>query len=185
MDGIIAHPDIMVNGKLVIELKNTAGNRLTLDDTTFQGYLFQLLYYLVMTDIEKGILAIRYEVKDLQWVGRDSQGDHYVRALDAKPPDMECFQIILSFDDPMRTTLKQQMVLRKELFLKALATKTVKILPRFIGKDKTIKCKHCVFKTKCWDEDGGTIEAMKLATEHRSNRLFDDLNNSMINNHID
>jgi hypothetical protein len=43
-----------------------------------------------------------------------------------------------------------------------------------------------MFKTRCWDEDGETIEAMKLATEHRSNRLFDDLiNNSMVNNHID
>jgi hypothetical protein len=102
---------------------HTEGNRLTLDDTTFQGYLLQLLYYLVMTQIEKGILAIRYEVKDLQWVGRDSQGDHYVRASDAKPPDMECFQIILSFDDPMRMRLKQQMIIRKDLFLKALATK--------------------------------------------------------------
>ena len=55
----------MVNDKLIIELKNTAGNRLTLDDTTFQGYLLQLLYYMVMTKIEKGILAIRYEIKDL------------------------------------------------------------------------------------------------------------------------
>jgi CRISPR/Cas system-associated exonuclease Cas4 (RecB family) len=185
MDGIIAHPDIMVNGNLVIELKNTAGNRLTLDDTTFQGYLLQLLYYMVMTQIEKGILAIRYEVKDLQWVGRDSQGDHYVRALDAKPPNMECFQIILSLDDPMRMELKEQMILRKELFLKALATKDVRIVPRLMGKDKTIKCKHCQFKTRCWDQDGETIEAMNLAVEHRSNRLFDDLNNSMINNHID
>jgi hypothetical protein len=55
MDGIVAHPDIMVSGKLVIELK--AGNRLTLDDSTFQGYVLQLLYYMVMTQIEKGILA--------------------------------------------------------------------------------------------------------------------------------
>ena len=82
MDGIVAHPDIMANGKLVIELKNTTGNRLTLDDSTFQGYVLQLLYYMV-----------------------------------------------------------------KDLFLKALATKDVKILPRLIDKDKTIKCKHCQFKT--------------------------------------
>jgi hypothetical protein len=140
---------------------------------------------MIMTQIEKGILAIRYEVKDLQWVGRDSQGDHYVRALDAKPPNMECFQIILSFDDPMRLQLKQQMILRKDLFLKALATKDVEILPRLIDKDKAIKCKHCQFKTRCWDQDGESIEAMKLAIEHRPNRLFDDLNNSMINNFID
>jgi hypothetical protein len=44
--------------------------------------------------------------------------------------------------------------------------------------------KECMFKTICWDENGETIEGMKLATEHRSNRLFDDLSNSMINNHI-
>jgi hypothetical protein len=98
---------------------------------------------------------------------------------------MECFQIILSLDDPMRMELKEQMILRKELFLKALATKDVRIVPRLMGKDKTIKCKHCQFKTRCWDQDGETIEAMNLAVEHRSNRLFDDLNNSMINNHID
>ena len=35
----------------------------------------------------KGILAIRYEIKDLQWIGRDSQGDHYVRPLDANQPN--------------------------------------------------------------------------------------------------
>jgi hypothetical protein len=170
MDGIVAHPDIMVNDKLIIELKNTAGNRLTLDDTTFQGYVLQLLYYMVMTKIEKGILAIRYEIKDLQWIGRDSQGDHYVRSLDAKPPDMECFQIILSLDDPMREALKQQMILRKDLFMKALTTRNLTILPRLVGKDKTIKCKHCQFKTRCWDKDGETIEAMNLAIEQHNNR---------------
>lgn len=66
MDGIVAHPDIMVNDKLILKLKNTAGNRLTLDDSTFQGYVLQLLYYMVMTKFEKGILSIRYEIKDLE-----------------------------------------------------------------------------------------------------------------------
>ena len=61
----------------------------------------------------------------------------------------------------------------------------VKLLPRLIDKDKAMKCKHCQFKTRCWDQDGESIEAMKLPIEHRPNRLFDDLNNSMINNHID
>jgi hypothetical protein len=189
MDGIVAHPDIMVNDKLIIELKNTAGNRLTLDDSTFQGYLLQLLYYMVMTKIQKGILAIRYEIKDLQWIGRDSQGDHYVRSLDAKPPDMECFQIILSLDDPMRLQLKQQMILRKDLFMKALTTKNVTILPRLTDKDKTMKCKHCQFKTRCWDEDGETIEAMRLAIEQHNNRpskLLNDIGLSSVDvtNHV-
>jgi hypothetical protein len=52
--------------KLVIELKNAAGDHLTLDDLTFQDYLLQLLYCMVTAKIEKGILAIKYEIKDLQ-----------------------------------------------------------------------------------------------------------------------
>src|SRR5690349_15962370 len=88
---------------------------------------------------------------------------------------MECFQIILSLDDPMRLQLKQQMILRKDLFMKALTTKNVKILPRLIGKDKTIKCKQCQFKTRCWEEDGETVEAMKLAIEHRPSKLLSEI----------
>ena len=61
MDGIVAHPDIMIKDKLIIELKNTAGNRLTLDDFKFQSYVLQLFYYMVMTKIEKGILVGRSE----------------------------------------------------------------------------------------------------------------------------
>jgi hypothetical protein len=141
-----------------------------------------------MTRIEKGILAIRYEVKDLQWVGRDSQGDHYVRALDAKPPDMECFQIILSLDDSMRLRLKQQMILRKELFLKALSTKDVKILPRLIDKDKIIKCKHCPYNTRCWEQDTESAGAMKLAIEHQTSKLLGDIGIGImvpVTSHID
>ena len=65
MDSIIAHHDIIVNDKLVIESKNTAGNRLTLDDSIFQGYVLQLLYYMVMTRIEKGILDQSVSILDL------------------------------------------------------------------------------------------------------------------------
>jgi hypothetical protein len=83
----------------------------------------------------------------------------------------------------MRLQLKQQMILRKDLFVKALMTKNVTILPRLTGKDKMIKCKHCQFKTRCWDEDGETIEAMKLAIEHRSGKLLSEIG-IPVTNHI-
>ena len=60
MDEIVAHPDIMDNtdGRMVIiELKDTvAGKRLDINDYTFRSYLRQLLYYLIMTGIENGII---------------------------------------------------------------------------------------------------------------------------------
>jgi hypothetical protein len=37
---------------------------------------------------------------------------------------------------------------------------------------ETIKFKHCQFKTRCWDEDGDTVEAMKLEIENRPSKLL-------------
>ncbi|MGC2575025.1 MAG: hypothetical protein WA364_26235 [Candidatus Nitrosopolaris sp.] len=78
MDGLIAHPDIMNEEKgegggeeeeaevktkgqsVIVELKDTLnGKRLDITDQKFTSYLRQLLYYLVMTGIEKGIISIR------------------------------------------------------------------------------------------------------------------------------
>src|SRR6187200_3657373 len=68
MDGIVAHPDIMSkNEDMIIELKDTvSGKRLGFSDNIFRSYLRQLLYYLVMTGIEKGIISIRYNVKEIK-----------------------------------------------------------------------------------------------------------------------
>src|SRR5918911_2536179 len=85
MEGIVAHPDIMSSDEnVIIELKDTVnGTRINhsnfYDDKndTFRSYLRQILYYLVMTGIEKGIISIRYNVKELRWLRSDSQGDYF------------------------------------------------------------------------------------------------------------
>jgi hypothetical protein len=52
MDGIVGHADI-ANSKIIIELKDTASfERLDFNSHTFRAYLRQLLYYLVMTNVE-------------------------------------------------------------------------------------------------------------------------------------
>src|SRR4051794_40960867 len=66
MDGLIAHPDIM-NQDQIVELKDTLSNkRLGIYDYQFKSYLRQLLYYLVITGIEKGIISIRYNNRELR-----------------------------------------------------------------------------------------------------------------------
>ena len=89
MDGLIAHPDIMNEKKgegggeatavkakeqsVIVELKDTVnGRRLDITDQKFTSYLRQLLYYLVMTGIEKGIISIRYNTRELRWIKSDS-----------------------------------------------------------------------------------------------------------------
>ena len=81
MDGLIAHPDIM-NKDQIVELKDTLSNkRLDINDHQFKSYVRQLLYYLVITNIEKGIISIRYNNRELRWIKTDSDGnDFFIRA---------------------------------------------------------------------------------------------------------
>jgi hypothetical protein len=176
MDGIFAHPDIMSskgddhgvssgNG-VIVELKDTVnGRQLDFYDDTFRSYLRQLLYYLVMTNIEKGIISIRYNIKELIWIKSDSEGDYFFRPYNAKDVGIESWQVLLPSSDIARQILKNEMVRRKNLFLKALEENDVSILPRLIDDAKRSKCPHCPFYDKCINQDSETNEAKEMAKE--------------------
>src|SRR5918992_4903422 len=167
MDGIVAHPDIMTgNGDTIIELKDTVnGKRLDFYDYTFRSYLRQLLYYLVMTDIEKGIISIRYNIKELKWIKSDSQGDYFFRPFGAKDVGIESWEVFLPKEDLAREILKNEMVRRKNLFLKALEENDVSILPRLPEFARNKKCPWCPFYDKCMNKDNETDKAKEMANE--------------------
>jgi hypothetical protein len=167
MDGILAHPDIMSDEKdVIVELKDTVnGRRLDFYDSTFRSYLRQLLYYMVMTGIEKGIISIRYNIKELRWVKSDSEGDYFFRPFNAKDVGIESWEVLLRSHDIARQILKNEMVRRKNLFLKALEEKDVSILPRLIDDAKRGKCPYCPFYDKCINQDSETNEAKEMAKE--------------------
>lgn len=188
MDGIVGHPDLMISHcdqqqqkqlqqnqnqnqdtvveePVIIELKDTvSGKRLDFNDDLFRGYLRQLLYYLVMSEIEFGIISIRYNAKELVWIKRDNEGDHYLRPHDGKGVGIESWSVYLPLEDIARDLIKDEMIERKELFSKALQNNEVKHLPRMTGANKIIKCKHCVFYDTCWNKDVESIKAMQLGT---------------------
>jgi hypothetical protein len=167
MDGILAHPDIMNDEKgVIVELKDTVnGRRLDFHDSTFRSYLRQLLYYMVMTGIEKGIISIRYNIKELRWIKSDSEGDYFFRPFNAKDVGTESWEVFLASDDISREILKNEMVRRKNLFLKALEQNNVSILPRLVDDAKRSKCPYCRFYQKCIDQDSETEEAREIAKE--------------------
>lgn len=156
MDEIVAHPDIMdnTNGRMVIiELKDTvAGKRLDINDYTFRSYLRQLLYYLIMTGIEKGIISIRYNIKELRLIKRDDTGEYYFRPKDARSPGIESWSVNLPKDDITRELLRNEMVLRKNILVSALENHDVTILPRVTEPLKSSKCPNCPFYRRCYDE---------------------------------
>jgi hypothetical protein len=167
MDGISAHPDIMSNEKgVIVELKDTVnGRRLDFYDSTFRSYLRQLLYYLVMTGLEKGIISIRYNIKELRWIKSDSEGDYFFRPYDAKDVGIESWEVFLASEDIAREILKNEMVRRKNLFLTALKENNVSILPRLVDEAKRSKCPHCQFYNKCINQDTETDEAREMSKE--------------------
>jgi hypothetical protein len=167
MDGIVAHPDIMSSEKgVIVELKDTVNSkRLDFYDDTFRSYVRQLLYYLVMTGLEKGIVSIRYNIKELRWLKSDSEGDYFFRPFNAKDVGIESWEVFLSSGDIAREILKNEMVRRKTLFLKAFEEEDVSILPRLIDDAKRSKCPYCQFYDKCINQDLETAEAREMAKE--------------------
>jgi CRISPR/Cas system-associated exonuclease Cas4 (RecB family) len=156
MDDIVAHPDIMDNTdgkKIIIELKDTvSGKRLDINDYTFRSYLRQLLYYLVMTGIEKGIISIRYNIRELRLIRKDETGEYFFRPNNAKLPGVESWSVNLPRDDITREILRNEMVLRKKILVNALDNHDVAILPRLIEPLKSSKCPNCPFYRRCYDD---------------------------------
>jgi CRISPR/Cas system-associated exonuclease Cas4 (RecB family) len=168
MDGIVAHPDIMNEVEsVIVELKDTVnGKRLDVTDSTFRAYLRQLLYYLVMTGIEKGIISIRYNIRELRWIKSDSEGnDYFFRPFNAKDVGIESWEIHLPATDVAREILKNEMVRRKNLFLKALEENDVSILPRLPEFARNKKCSWCPFYDKCMNKDNETDKAKEMSNE--------------------
>jgi hypothetical protein len=168
MDGIVAHPDIMNEVEsVIVELKDTVnGKRLDITDSTFRAYLRQLLYYLVMTGIEKGIISIRYNIRELRWIKSDSEGnDYFFRPFNAKDVGIESWEIHLPATDVVREILKNEMVRRKNLFLKALEENDVSILPRLPEFARNKKCSWCPFYDKCMNKDNETDKAKEMSNE--------------------
>jgi hypothetical protein len=195
MDGILAHPDILKrnsnsssnddkdkddkdnndnnkddNDGFIVELKDSVGwKRLKpslTEDIVFSQYVRQVLYYMVMTSIEKGLLVVKYNESELEFIQRSDAGDLYLKRFDGKKPEIEVFEIKMSNDDHMmRDVIKQEMLDKKDLLLKALETNQVKILPRLQGKAKILSCKRCPFYSQCYDTDTETIDAITLGAQ--------------------
>lgn len=171
MNGITGHIDGVLEtdkGRVVIELKDSASLiRLGPKDDLFRQYLKQLLAYIVMSDdIENGILSIRYNIRPMEWLKRDSEkNDYYIRKHDTESVGTESWAIYLSKDDILRKQLREELVEKRNLFLESLSTNNIALLPRLRGHDKILKCKNCIYFNNCWNLDSENEEAMKLGMQ--------------------
>ena len=105
-----------------------------------------------MTDIESGIISIRYNVRELKLIKRDERGEYFFRPNNAKDPGVESWSVNLPKDDIAREILRNEMVLRKNMLLTALENQDVSILPRLREPLKSIKCPNCPFHDRCYND---------------------------------
>jgi hypothetical protein len=166
-DDLIARPDLLSvspsgsNGQqqqrpknLIVEFKDTKSfERLTPDNPKFKGYLRQLLYYLIISGFDAGVLCIRYASnRKLQWIKRDEKGDYFFSPLvnnetgENKLPELETWTVILEKDSDIRELLKDEIRMRVSTLRAALNSKNPLELPKVAEEWKCIRCpflKNC------------------------------------------
>jgi hypothetical protein len=171
---LIAHPDVMRrNGgeeDIIIELKDSNNFfRLEPSDLTFQSYMNQLICYLIIANIEKGILCIKYNLSEMEYLQRSEAGTTYLKKPDGKKPEIETWSITLPLDDEVRVMFKEQMLSRKDRLLNALKESKVDSLPRLTGDLKRLKCGSCPFYKRCYNEDKESLDSMVWDAEQVNN----------------
>lgn len=154
------HPDI-ANDQTIYELKDTTSlDRLSFDDHQFRSYLRQLLYYMIMTKREKGIISIKYNTPQLIFQRRTAEGELYLKPYGSRV-GIEAWDIYLAIDDPIRKELEEEIKTRENLFQDALKTKSPIDLPRLPQEFVKGKCNYCPYKKRC-DKDEESIKAEEL-----------------------
>jgi hypothetical protein len=168
-DDLIARPDLLSVSpsdskeqqqqqqqpkNLIVEFKDTKSfERLTPENPKFKGYLRQLLYYLIISGFDAGVLCIRYASnRKLQWIKRDEKGDYFFSPLvnnetgENKLPELETWTVILEKDSDIRELLKDEIRLRVSMLRAALNSKNPMELPKVAEEWKCIRCpflKNC------------------------------------------
>ncbi|HYP43461.1 MAG TPA: hypothetical protein VEQ18_05510, partial [Candidatus Nitrosocosmicus sp.] len=139
---------------LIVEFKDTKSfERLTPENPKFKGYLRQLLYYLIISGFDAGVLCIRYaSSRKLQWIKRDEKGDYFFSPLvnnetgENKLPELETWTVILEKDSDIRELLKDEIRMRVSILRSALNSKNPMELPKVAEEWKCIRCpflKNC------------------------------------------
>ena len=151
----------------IIEIKDTSvGRRLVPEDIQFKGYVMQVLYYMVIADKEEALLLINYSSRELVWHHNDLQGrSWFYRPANARGAGIECWQMLMSKNDYARELLWEQMVQRKNVFLKAIRENDVSMLPRVRARDRKLKCTGCPYYERCMNQDGEMEDTRIMAND--------------------
>lgn len=150
-DGIVAHPDIMIDD-VIIELKQT--DKFSFIDprdtvyNSFVYYLTQLLYYMYLARKTQGYIIVNHSnynifIKKIKGLDEKDKNPFRVFSIYLHNEEEETFDII-----------KNDLEFKKGLLEKAIKEKNVGFLPtlKTVDVNDTNKCNICAFKDRCGSE---------------------------------
>lgn len=180
-DGFTAHPDYIEN-ETVFELKST--NKISsfiLSDDILKGYIRQIVYYMVLMDVEHGKIVARYNLPYFpEYVTRDTVidpnrnfvGDNepmYKLRFHKKTEQFPFFaaKLTIPLDAPIRKEIKDGLLnVIKPTYEKG----DIALLPRLDNYPKNFKCEnYCKVRNICGlipDEQTDPVTRNVLLNKH-------------------
>jgi hypothetical protein len=158
-DKITGHPDFVINGETVFELKSTNVIKdLDLESSNLKSYIRQITYYMLLTGIEKGRIIIKYGLPfEMQWIRKDAKDGENIykvkyRTKSNKSPYYH-IKLTISKDAEIRTKIKDILTQKiKPVLDQAIKNRDLTIIPVVDGK-KAIPmdwmCSYCKHKEIC------------------------------------
>lgn len=110
---------------------------------SFPGYMAQLITYMVILEVEKGVIVVRHN------------NHKFIMRLnaDASQSPFAEWNIILPLDDPIRAKIKENLMIKKHFFVEAIKTKNIGMISKckdyYTEGPDNVKCKRCCFKEEC------------------------------------
>lgn len=145
-----AHPDYIENS-VIYELKATNKNQpLILSDDVLKSYINQIVYYMVLLDMEKGKIIVRYNLPYfLEYLGKDELNEPVYKLKfhkDTKEFPFFVVRLTIPKDAKIRSIVKDALTtVIKPLYLQGDITK----IPVLDNKQFNWKCGYCKVRDIC------------------------------------
>lgn len=149
-DEFTAHPDLIMNN-VVYELKATNKNQpLILSDDALKSYINQVVYYMVLLDIEDGRILVRYRLPYfLEYMGKDDLDESvYKLRFHKDTNEFPFFQakLHIAHQAPIRQEIKDGLInVIKPLWKAGDITK----IPVLDNKKYNWRCGYCKVRNIC------------------------------------
>lgn len=150
-DEYTAHPDYIEN-TVVFELKATNKiNPLILSDEVLKSYIRQIVYYMVLMDLQKGKILVRYNLPHFpEFVAKDEEDMQSMYKLkfhkDTGQFPFFALKLDIPLEAPIRQEIKDALInIVKPLYKEGDITK----IPVLENKQFNWKCGYCKVRNIC------------------------------------